>query len=106
MFPCPSVNVSTNKISLRVELPLFSTVILYSTISPAPILLSPLSATFAVFVTSKPTFDTVNISVWSSLVFPSVSSPSSLMSVTSPTLPGLLPVNTMLFLITPVSEAR
>ena len=63
LFPSPSVSVSISMMSLRVEFPLFSTDIVYSTISPAPILLSPLSVTFAVLVTSKPTFDTVNISV-------------------------------------------
>ena len=60
--------------------------------SPAPLVPSPLSATVAVLVTSNEPLDVVVITVESLEVFPSLSSPSSLISNTLFEFPGLLAV--------------
>ena len=61
-------------------------------VSPAPLLPSPLSTTLAIFVTSNEPPDVVVITVGSLEVFPSLSSPSSLISNTLFEFPGLLAV--------------
>ena len=63
---------------------------------------SPLSVISAVFVTSiaiSP--EDITTIVGSSVVFPSLSSPSSLISVTSFVLPGLLPLAVTVFITLP-----
>ena len=73
-------------------LPLFSTVIVKTTISPTPGKLSPLASTKTpVLVTSRPEVVAKFVIVASLVVFPSKSLPSSLISVTSLEFPGLLP---------------
>ena len=58
-------------------------------ISPVPVFPSPpLSVTAAVLVTSSEVEAVILVSVASSVVLPSVSSPSSLISLTSALLPG------------------
>ena len=66
---------------------------------------SPLSTSSAVFVTSIVGLGVIITSVVSSEVFPSVSSPSSLISVTSFVFPGLLAVAVAVFIIDPVWDA-
>ena len=85
---------------------MFSTLIVYSIISPAPLNPSPLSVIEAVLVTSIVDIASVRTSVESSSVFPSVSSPSSLISVTSSVPVGLLPVAVTVFEILPLSAAN
>ena len=58
--------------------------------------------TVAVLVTSIAASEAVVITVWSSKVFPSVSSPSSDVSETLLVFPGLLRVTKTLFWILPV----
>ena len=66
-------------------------------------LLLLLSVIVAVFVASTTGFGLITSSVLSSVVFPSVSSPSSLRSVTPAGLPVLLAV-TVTLLITPAAS--
>ena len=63
--------------------PVFLTLIVYWIISPAPVSSSPLSMIVAVLVTSIDAFELITVIVGSLVVFPSVSSPSSLTSLTS-----------------------
>ena len=67
---------------------------------------SPLSVIFEVFVTSKPiSSELVSTIVGSFIVFPSVSSPSSLKSLTSFVFPGLLPVTVTELMTEPLEAA-
>ena len=78
------MKVSSKFKSVKIIFPLFSTEIIKSILSP--ISLNPLefkSFKTTVLVTSRLGNGVIIISVWSSIVFPSVSSPSSLLSVTS-----------------------
>ena len=76
-------------------------------VSPGPVLSSALSSkTSAILVASIEGDGDISTTVGSSIVFPSVSSPSSLTSVTSLILPGLLAVTITVFSILPVSEAE
>ena len=78
------MKVSSKFKSVKIIFPLFSTEIIKSILSP--ISLNPLefkSFKTTVLVTSRLGNGVIIISVWSSIVFPSVSSPSSLVSVTS-----------------------
>ena len=84
---------------------MFSTLIVYSIISPDPLNPSPLSVIVAVLVTSIVDIASVRTSVESSSVFPSVSSPSSLISVTSSVPVGLLAVAVTVFETPPASAA-
>ena len=86
----------------KVTLPKFSTVIVYSIVSPKPNSPSPLSLIDAVLVVSIIGFGFIINSVGSSFVFPSVSSPSSLISVTSISF-GLIPVTVTVFETPPES---
>ena len=100
----PSVKVSVRVSPDKVTLPLFSTVMVYTTISPRSlILLLLLSFTDAVLVASTIGFGLITSSVLSSVVLPSVSSPSSLRSVTPPGLPVLLAVTVTLLITPPAS---
>ena len=82
--------------------PIFSTWILYVIISPLLISPSPLSVTSAVFVASMAISpEAINTMVGSSAVFPSVSSPSSLTSLTSLLFPGLLPLTVTVLITLP-----
>ena len=65
--------------------------------SPVPVIPSPSSVTEAVFVTSISGTGSISTSVESSVVFPSVSSPSSEMSVTLLLCPGEDAVTVTLF---------
>ena len=85
----------------NVIFPVFSTKISYLTISPFPTFPSPLSVIVAVFVTSIPGVDETSVTVGSFVVLPSVSSPSSEVSVTSFVLPGEEAVTTTLLEIDP-----
>ena len=86
--------------------PVFSTVMVYTILSPAPVLPSPLlSVTVAVLVASNLGSAVAKTTVWSFNVFPSLSSPLSLISMTSSVLPGLLEVTKTRFLILPVAAA-
>ena len=58
--------------------------------------------TTAVLVTSNPAIGEVSITVLSSVVFPSVSSPSSEVSETLPLCPGLLATTLTVLLTNPV----
>ena len=89
LFPFPSVRVSANVNPVKVTFPLFSTLIRYTTESPAPVFPSPLSDNVNVLVTSIVGEAVIFISVESSVVLPSVSSPSSLWSLTLFLFPGL-----------------
>ena len=62
------------------------------------------SVTVAVFVTSSSVVEVKLVIVLSSVVFPSLSLPSSLISVTSFVFPGLEAVTVTLFLTLPVSN--
>ena len=64
------------------------TVIVYTIVSDAPTIPSPLSVTVAVFVTSILGEAIISTMVGSFVVLPSVSSPSSEVSVTSFVFPG------------------
>ena len=78
MFPLLSVSVSVNVIPVRVTFPLFSTVIVYLITSPVSVIPFELaSVTVAVLVASIAGAGDIAVSVASSVVFPSVSSPSS-----------------------------
>ena len=95
--------------SLRVTSPVFSTVISYVTISPASTSLSPLSVISATLVTSilaLPTSKDTSTIVGSSVVFPSVSSPSSLISIILFTCPPKLPLTWTVLLKIPVWAAE
>ena len=70
---------------------------MYTIISPAPVVPFPLSVIVAVFVASSDA-DAIEVTVPSFVVFPSPSSPSSLISVTSFVLPGLNAVTKTVFL--------
>ena len=71
--------------------------------SPKSLIPFPLTSdTVAVFVDSIEGSATVYIIVGSFVVFPSVSSPSSLTSLTSLVFPGLLPVTVTEFFILPL----
>ena len=83
IFPFPSVKVSLNVIFVRLTFPVFCTVILYFTMSPLPVIPSPLSVIVDVLVTSIEGEAARETSVKSFIVLPSVSSPSSLSSNTS-----------------------
>ena len=74
-------------------------------VSPAPFTPSPLSETVALFVTSITFEGAIITSVGSLVVFPSVSSPSSLISETSLVFPGELPVAVTVLFIFEVSAA-
>ena len=63
------------------------------------------SLTDAVLVTFKILLAIISVTVGSFKVFPSVSSPSSLISPTSLVFPGLLPVTVTKLIIEPVSAA-
>ena len=91
---------------VKVVFPIFLTSMLYVIISPASTSPSPLSVIFDVFVTSKPiSSELVLTIVRSFVVFPSVSSPSSLTSLTSLVFPGLLPVTVTVLTIEPLEAA-
>ena len=72
---------------LSAVLPVFSTVIINFTISPAFVSPSPLSIISYVFVASTLASALIKVIVGSSVVLPSVSSPSSLVSDTLPVNP-------------------
>ena len=74
-------------------------------VSPAPVFPSPLSVTVAVLVTSIPGEAVILTIVGSSVVFPSVSSPSSEVSVTSLEFPGDDAVTTTVLDVPPASTA-
>ena len=75
-------------------------------VSPAPVLPSPLlSVTVAVLVASISGEAVIVTIVGSSVVFPSVSSPSSEVSVTSPMFPGDDAVTLTVFDVPPASTA-
>ena len=75
-------------------------------ISPVPVFPSPpLSVTAAVLVTSSEVEAVILVSVASSVVLPSVSSPSSLRSVTLLVLPGDEAVASTVFTTLPLSKA-
>ena len=97
--------MSVNVIPVIVLPPLFLTVMVYTIISPAPVVLFPLSVTAAVFVTSSDADAVIEVTVPSSVVLPSPSSPSSLISVTSFVLPGLDAVTKTVLETLPVSTA-
>ena len=62
-------------------------------VSPGPVFSSELSSkTSAILVASIDGEGDISTTVGSSMVFPSVSSPSSLTSLTSLVFPGLLPI--------------
>ena len=63
----------------------------YSIMSPVPVNPSPLSVTVAVLVTSRSGSGSIAVSVASSVVLPSLSLPSSDVSVTLPVFPGVPP---------------
>ena len=90
--PSPSVKVSTIPKLVRTMFPVFLTLIVYWIISPVPVSSSPLSMIVAVLVTSIDVFELIVVIVGSLVVLPSVSSPSSLISVMSFVFPGLLAV--------------
>ena len=69
------------------------------------ILLSLESVTFAILTTSNKEFEYISTTVSSSSMFPSASSPSSEISVTSSVLPGELAVAKTLLLRLPISTA-
>ena len=73
---------------MRVTPPSFLTVIVYTIVSPFPVVPFPLSVTVAVLVTSSDGEEVIVVTVSSSVVFPSPSIPLSLTSVTSLLLPG------------------
>ena len=98
----PSVKVSSKVNPDKVTLPKFSTVIVYSIVSPKPNSPSPLSLIDAVLVVSIIGFGFTINSVGSSSVFPSVSSPSSLTSITWVPV-GLLPVAKTWLINPPIS---
>ena len=104
MFSLISVKVSSKVTPVILALPVFLTLIVYTTVSPRPSKPSPFSITVTVLVTFIELATAVWTKVGSSSVFPSVSSPSSLMSVTSPLFPGLLAIAVTLLLIKPVFE--
>ncbi len=85
--------------------PVFSTVIVYTIVSPAPVLPSPLSVTTAVFIASTPGNAVMLTRVGSSLVLPSLSSPSSEVSVTSLEFPGEDAVASTVLEVPPASTA-
>ena len=99
--PALFLNKSFNDMLLSVIFPVFSTVISYLTISPFPTSPSPLSVIVAVLVTSIPGVDEISTIVASFVVLPSVSSPSSEVSVTSLLFPGEEAVTSTLFEIEP-----
>ena len=103
--PLPSVNTSFSDILESDVPPVFSTVIVYTIVSPAPVLPSPLSITAAVFVASTPGNAVILTRVGSSLVLPSLSSPSSEVSVTSLVFPGEDAVTTTVLDVPPASTA-
>lgn len=80
---------------------MFSIKISYLTISPFPTVPSPLSVIVTVLVASIPGVEEISTIVASSVVLPSVSSPSSDVSVTSLFFPGEEAVTTTLFEIEP-----
>ena len=86
---------------LKEIFPVFSIEISYLTISPFPITPSPLSVIVTVFVASIPGDDEISTTVGSFVVLPSVSSPSSEVSVTSFVFPGEEAVTSTLFEIDP-----
>ena len=91
-YKLPLLKVSVSVSVPTDVLPLFSTVIVKTTISPTPGKLSPLASTKTpVLVTSKPEVVAKFVIVASLVVFPSKSLPSSLISETSLEFPGLLP---------------
>ena len=105
MLPEASLNTSATLKLDRVTLPSLTTEMLYCTTSPFPTTPSPLSVIAAVLVTSIDGVLLIVMSVVSSVVLPSLSSPSSEVSVTLLLCPGLLPVTKTLLLILPVSNA-
>ena len=106
-LPLPSVNVSAIETLLNTKLPLFLTVIVYVIISFASLRLLELTSFIEnVFVTSKDGIGLMSTSVLSFTVFPSVSSPSSLISDTSLVLPGLLPVAEAVFDMLPLFKTE
>ena len=74
--------------------------------SPAPFDPSPSSVIEYVLVTSIDPNGAIETTVGSFVVFPSVSSPSSLWSVTSSMFPRLLPVTVTVFSICPLLAAE
>ena len=86
--PLPSTNLSFKVIPDKTTFPLFSTVIVYLIISLAPFTPSPLSITIAVLVTSKIALGVISTIVGSLVVLPSLSSPSSDVSLTLFVCPG------------------
>ena len=79
--------------------------IVYLTRSPLPKVPSPLSVIVDVFVTSIDGDAVIETTVGSSIVFPSLSIPSSDVSVTLFVKPGLLAVASNVLLILPLSTA-
>ena len=75
----------------------------YWIVSPGPFILSPLSITVAVLIASIDGCAVKVYSVGSSVVFPSVSSPSSLISIISSVFPVLLAVTVTVLLNPPAS---
>ena len=102
----PSVRVSTIPTPVRSVLPVFLTVILYTITSPALVAPSPFVSTkMFVLVTSIDESVVVKTIVGSLVVLPSLSSPSSAISVTSFEPPGVLAVTLKIFLTLPVFPA-
>ena len=101
----PSTMTSTKVTLDKVMPPVLLTVIVYTMVSPCPVYPSPLSVTVAVFVASIFGSAVAKTSVKSLTVFPSLSLPLSLISITSSVFPGLLAVTSTLFRILPVAAA-
>ena len=103
--PLPLIKVSLTVTLLSVTLPVFSETIVYTATSPRPVLASPLSVTLTVLVISIEGVLTILFIVGSFSVFPSVSSPSSEISLTSLVFPGLEAVAVTVFETPPASTA-
>ena len=111
--PSPSVSVSLIVNPDRLTLPIFFIVMVYTILSPKSFEPLPLlSLTKAVFVTSiigkgcvEVVVVVISTTVASSVVFPSVSLPLSLVSETLPVLPGPVALTIALFTTLPVSAA-
>ena len=102
-FPLLSVSVSARFKAVTVTFPVFSIVIVYLKISPGSLTeLELTSVTDTVLVASIDGFGEIDVMVGSSVVLPSVSSPSSEVSDTLLDWPGLLPVTTALLITLPV----
>ena len=101
IVPLLSFKISTRVSPVRLNPPVFLTVIVKTIISFTPFEPSPLSVTVAVLTTFIDGCDEVIISVESSWVLPSPSSPSSEVSETLLVCPGLLPLAITWFLTLP-----